>query len=470
MAEISDMSAREMAGAIRARAISAVEATQSVIDRIAAGHRLNAFITITAEQAIEHAEAADAALAAGRTLGPLHGVPYSVKDVTNTAGVTTTFGSRLLVRNVPDVDAVAVARAQAAGAILVGKTTTPEFGHKALTEGPLFGRTLNPWDESVTCGGSSGGAGVAIAAGMGPLALATDGGGSIRIPASCCGVVGFKATLGAVPNLQAQDLFGANSYVGPMARNVGDTRLLFDVIRGPDRRDPYGQLASATSRSTSAPIRIGWLARCGNVLDPEVERATASAIAHAADLGMIVEPVEVDFVSLEEAFLVILRTSLLSRLAEAAAATPELLDPTLLATIEAGRSYSAVDLARAHSARTECFLLLQEIFSRVDVIASPTLSAPPLPVDTDPLGRVRIAGRDGGQIRGGWYPYTFPMNLTGHPAVSIPCGLTGAGLPVGFQLVGRWHEDDIVLDVAEAFERAIDFDSFAHRPQEKRHG
>jgi aspartyl-tRNA(Asn)/glutamyl-tRNA(Gln) amidotransferase subunit A len=470
MTQTADMSAHEMARAIQSRVISAVEATEAVLDRIDAECALNAFITVSAERALDEARTADATLAAGHTAGALHGVPFSVKDLTNTAGVRTTSGSRLMADFVPGADAVAVARARAAGAILVGKTTTPEFGHKPLTEGPLFGRTLNPWDRSVTCGGSSGGAGVAVAAGMGPLALGTDGGGSIRIPAACCGVVGFKATLGAVPNLQAPDLFGANSYVGPMARNVGDTRLMFDVIRGPDRRDPYGQVVPSVRKPRARPVRIGWLARCGNILDPQVERLTQAAIAHAADLGMNVEPVEIDFVSFEEAFLVILRSALLARLGTVAAETPELLDPTLLDTIDQGRGFSAADLVTAQTARTNCFAKLQELLSRVDVVASPTLSAPPISVDTDPLGHIMICGRDAGTIRGAWYPYTFPLNLTGHPAISIPCGLTDAGLPVGFQLFGRWHEDDLLLDVAQDFERAIGFTLRPPKSSENRRG
>jgi len=166
------------------------------------------------------------------SVGPLHGAPFSVKDVTNTQGVATTHGSALFAGAVPAADAVAVERARSGGTILIGKTTTPEFGHKAFAEGPFFGRTLNPWSHAHTCGGSSGGAAVAVASGMGPIALGTDGGGSLRIPAACCGGVGFKATLGAVPNLQAPYLFGSNSYVGPMARDLADVRLLFETIAG----------------------------------------------------------------------------------------------------------------------------------------------------------------------------------------------------------------------------------------------
>jgi aspartyl-tRNA(Asn)/glutamyl-tRNA(Gln) amidotransferase subunit A len=457
MTAIPDLSAVDLAAAIRMKAVSPVEAVETALARIEEKAGLNAFLAVSAERARAEAKAAEAKLASGTPLGPLHGIPFSVKDLTNTEGVATTQGCALFAGNVPKADAVAVARARAAGAILIGKTTTPEFGHKPFTEGPFFGRTLNPVSPDHTCGGSSGGAAVAVAAGMGQLALGSDGGGSIRIPAACCGVVGFKATLGAIPNLQAPDLFGANSFVGPMARNVADTRLMFDALLGPDRRDPYGQTGTFPLRALARAEqpRVALLLRCGNILDPEVEAAVIAAMKQAEALGMIVEPIELDLVALEPHFLVLLRSLLLARLGGHAARAPAKLDPTLLATIEAGRAYSAADLCRAQFARTDCFLKVQDILARFDVIASPTLSAPALPVGLDPLGPIEIAGKPAGTIRGAWYPYTFPFNLTGHPALSLPCGKTGEGLPIGLQLVGRWHEDIYLLDIARRLEEAI---------------
>lgn len=459
MTAIADLSATELATAIRSRTISPVEAVEAALARIGERKELNAYMAICADRARAEARRAETAITSGASLGSLHGIPFSVKDLTNTEGVTTTQGSRLFADSVPATDAVAVARARAAGAILIGKTTTPEFGHKPFTEGPFFGRTLNPWSHAHTCGGSSGGAAVAVASGMGPVALGSDGGGSIRIPAACCGVVGLKATLGAIPNLQAPDLFGANSFVGPMARNVADTRLMFDALVGPDRRDPYGQAPFFPHRVLAASDRprIALLLRCGNVLDTEVETTVVAAMKRAEALGMIVEPVELDLVALEASFLVLLRSLLLARLGGHATRSPEKLDPTLLATIEAGRSCTAADLCEAQFARSACFGKIQDILARSDIIASPTLSAPALPVGIDPLGRIEIAGRDAGMIRGAWYPYTFPFNLTGHPALSMPCGLSEAGLPIGLQLVGRWHEDTYLLDVAARFETALGF-------------
>jgi aspartyl-tRNA(Asn)/glutamyl-tRNA(Gln) amidotransferase subunit A len=456
---IADLSATALAAAIRSRAISPVAAVEAALARIEDRRDLNAMMALCADRARAEAQLAEAAVMARAALGPLHGVPFTVKDLTSTEGVATTQGCALFAGTMPAADAVAVARARAAGAILIGKTTTPEFGHKPFTEGPFFGRTLNPWSAGHTCGGSSGGAAVAVAAGMGPVALGSDGGGSIRIPAACCGVVGFKATLGAIPNLQAPDLFGANSYVGPMARDVAGTRLLFDAIAGPDRRDPWGQATPLPHRrlQEGERPRIALLLRCGNILDPDVEAAVVATMRQAEALGMAVEPIELDLVSLEPHFLVLLRSLLLARLGGAAARSPEKLDPTLLATIEAGLSCSAVDLHEAQFARSACFGRIEEILARFDIIASPTLSAPALPVGLDPLGRVEIAGRDAGTIRGAWYPYTFPFNLTGHPALSLPCGLTPEGLPVGLQLVGRWHEDTYLLEAAAQLEDELHF-------------
>jgi aspartyl-tRNA(Asn)/glutamyl-tRNA(Gln) amidotransferase subunit A len=463
MTQIADLSATELCAAIRAKRISPVEAVDAALARIDERRDLNAFMAVCADRARKEAKAAEQRLASGEPLPPLHGVPFSVKDLTNTEGVTTTQGSALFADHVPAADAVSVARMRAAGAILIGKTTTPEFGHKPATEGPFFGRTLNPWNKDYTCGASSGGAAVAVAARIGPIALGSDGGGSIRIPAACCGVVGFKATLGAIPNLQPPDLFGANSYVGPMARDIADTRLQFDVLVGPDRRDPYGQAVAFPTRALRAGERprVAFLLRCGNILDPEVEASVVAAMNKAAELGMIVEPIELDLVSLEPAFLVFLRSVLLAHLGVHAARTPEKLDPTLIATIEAGRNYSAVDFCEAQFARTACFAKVQDILSRFDVIASPTLSAPALRLGYDPLGNVEIAGRDAGTIRRAWYPYTFPFNLTGHPALSMPCGLSANGLPIGLHLVGRWHEDGYLLDVAANLEGALGFKGLA---------
>jgi aspartyl-tRNA(Asn)/glutamyl-tRNA(Gln) amidotransferase subunit A len=456
--DLMDHSARELASLIRRRQVSPVEAVRAALERIDARRDLNAFITVTADQALQAARIAEAQVMAGEDLPPLHGVPYSAKDLIATAGVRTTMGSALYEDFVPSEDAVAVARTKAAGAILIGKTTTPEFGHKQAPVAPIFGRTLHPTHPGHIPGASSSGAAVAVAAGMGPIALGTDGGGSIRIPASCCGIVGLKPTLGVVPNLQAPDLFSANSFTGPMARDAADAAMLFDVLRGGHWRDPYGQAPTPAGRPqpfTLSGLKVAWLLSAGNPVDPEVEAVTTAAVRAMESAGAIVEPVTLDFVALEKHFLVVLQSTLAARLGSQAERFADRMDPTLVELVAKGRTHDAVALHEANFARTRCFGELQKVFERHDVLVSPTLSAPPLPVEMDVGGEIEIAGRKAGTVRGAWYPYTYPMNLTGHPALSMPCGRSAGGLPIGLQLAGRWYDDRWLLGVAALLEREL---------------
>jgi aspartyl-tRNA(Asn)/glutamyl-tRNA(Gln) amidotransferase subunit A len=459
MTEIADLSAVELSRQIRSKALSPVEVTEAILSRIDQRADLNAFITITAEEARAEAKAAEKKVMQGGNLPPLLGIPYSVKDLVDTAGVRTTMGSRLFETNVPKDDGVAVARARAAGSILVGKTTTPEFGHVQSATSPLFGRTLNPIDPTVTPGASSSGAAVAVAAGMGPIALGTDGGGSIRIPAACCGVVGFKATLGVVPHLQLPDLFGANSYVGPMARTVADASLLFEAIAGPDLRDPYGQAASqlhdAGSNIGLKGLRVAYIANGGARVEREVAAITARAVDRIAGEGALVEEAEIDFKSYEPIFLTMLRVGLAARTGPAVKGREHMVAKSLVDTIAFGETYSAVALSQATNARTVLFREFQALFERFDVIVSPTLTAPPLPIAVEPTGDIMIDGHNEGTVRGAWYPFTYPQNLTGHPAISIPSGRTTKGLPVGLHICAPWYRDRGLLQVAEQVEQLL---------------
>ncbi len=456
--DLMDHGAVALAALVRRKEASPVEIVQAALARIEARRELNAFITVTADEALAAARRAEAAVMAGEPLGPLHGIPYSVKDLTLTAGVRTTMGSAIHEDFVPKDDAVAVARAKAAGAILIGKTLTPEFGHKQVPTAPLFGRTLNPINPAYTPGASSSGAAAAVAAGMGPLALGTDGGGSIRIPAACCGIVGLKATLGVVPHLQAPDLYSANSFTGPMARDVADTRLLFEAIAGFDARDPWGAGSAPPRRAAPVSLRglrVAWLPSAGNRVDPEVEAIAGAAVQAMAREGASVETVQLDFVSLEKHFLVVLQSLLAARVGANLERFGNRLDASLIDAVQKGRRHTAVDLHEATFAKTRCFNELQALFERFDVLVSPTLSAPPLPIDMDVSAEIEIAGRPAGTVRGAWYPYTYPMNLTGHPALSMPCGRSAIGLPIGLQLVGRWYDDHYLLDVAALVEQAL---------------
>jgi len=442
------LSATDAAALIRARRLSPVD----LLDEVLAGvertrSTLNAFVSVDVDVARAAARRAEASVMSGDPLGPLHGVPFSVKDLTLTRGLRTTMGSAVFADFVPDEDAVPVARLRAAGAVLFGKTTTPEFGHKPFTDSPVSGTTRNPWDLSRTPGGSSGGAAAAVAAGLGPVALGTDGGGSIRIPAACCGVLGLKPTLGRVPHIHAADAFGNNSYIGPITRTAADARLVLDVIEGPDPRDPY---ATALPLDSPAPgvLRVGWAARVGNkLLDSEVEALTEAA---ANRIAGNVQPVEVDFAGDEEQFLVLLQSSLAGRFGARLARERHRFDPSFVETVERGQRRTAAEVLAATQARSVLFRRVVALFERIDVLVTPTISAPAPIAGLDSFAPFAVGGGVGeaGRIRATWYPYTFPFNLTGHPAVSVPCGRTAAGLPVGLQLAGRWHSDRLLLAVA----------------------
>lgn len=452
--------ATELAAAIRAKEISPVEITDAVLARVEALQpTLNAFITITAEAARDAAKTAEAAVMKGDPLGPLHGVPYTVKDLTFTAGVRTTMGSFVHADFVPTEDAVPVARLKAAGGILIGKTTTPEYGHGPITQSPLFGVTPSPWDADVTCGGSSGGGAVAVATGMGPVALGTDGGGSVRIPASCCGIVGLKATLGAIPHIHAPDTFGNNSFIGPMTRTVADAALMFDVIGGPDPGDAFALAEPPAFPALPAGgldgVRIAWLPTAGDhLIDGDVKTATEETVALLADMGAAVETVEFDFRAEEELFLVVMQSGLRARLLPHVEEFQDRLSDALLRTIELGGRWSASDLFDVAIRRTKLFHRMQSLFADFDFLVSPTLSAPPMALDQDIYADVTIDNVTDGPIRGVWYPYTYPFNLTGHPALSVPSGWSEGGLPIGFQIVGPWYTENRMLELAARIEAA----------------
>lgn len=446
-------SASELTHAMRRRELSPVEIVEDMLMAIEAQRgAINAFMAVPADEAREEAQRSEAAWKRGEPRGPLDGVPFVVKDLVATAGVVTTHGSRTRADASPTTDAVSVARLKAAGAILLGKTTTPEYGHKPLTNGPLFGTTRNPWALDRTPGGSSGGTAAAIAAGIGPIGIGTDGGGSIRIPAACCGIVGLKPSLGRVPHIEGADTFNNLSHVGPMTRTVDDARLAYRTMAGPHANDVLSALPSSPRRSVDGPggLRVGWMPRAGaHGIDPDVLAAARSLAEACREAGAEVEAVELDFVALEPAFLTIMRAGLFARQGHLLTDRRLELDETFATTLEAGRSLSAVDLQRAYDARTAAFRTVQALFERCDVVVSPTITRPPLPLDHDVFGPLRVDGVDYPTIRAAWYPYTYGLNLTGHPAVSVPVGFTGDGLPIGAQLAGAWGSEELLLDVAD---------------------
>jgi len=458
------MTAEALAERIRRRELSPVDAVQQTLARIERTQgTLNAFITVTGEQALAEARAAEHGASPSAGPGPLHGVPVSVKDIINTAGVRTTWGSLLMRDNVPSADAVAVERLRAAGAILVGKTSTPEFAHKLLTDAPLFGTTRNPWNTELTPGGSSGGAAVAVACGMGPIALATDAGASTRLPAACTGVVGLKPTLGAVPHSQVPDGFNNFIHLGLMGRTVRDVALMLDVVAGPHPSDPHSvgtpRLRCLESLDAAGdPFRgrrIAYRPRLGNrALDPEVRAACDGAAAQLEALGAEVELVDEAVENAEPAWRVLQQANWAMRFFERLDEVAERLDPSFAEGIRAGGAYTGMQLQRAVYRRTEFYRTVQRWFGEFDFVLTPTCSRPPLRADHGALAPIEVGGETVGDMRAEWVPYLNLFDLTGHPAVSVPCGFTSDGLPVGMQLVGRWYEDGALLALAAGFEAA----------------
>lgn len=444
------MTAVEAAGRIAARTLSPVALMEAVLARAA---RLDPVLRLFAEPmfdaAREGAHQALTAVESGMALGPLHGVPITIKDNIAVAGVPMRAGSAAAPASVPAVDGLAVQRVRAAGAIVIGKTTLPEFAHKVLTDNAIDGATRNPWSLAHTPGGSSGGASSALAGGVAPLGIGTDGGGSIRCPASCTSIVGLKPTLGRVPNETAPDAFGSFFFVGPMARTVADVRLVLSVIEGFCPADPYSGLPSV-ARRRDGPVRIGFVEQFGtNPTSEAVAGVVGVALERLTACGCVVDPMRpACFEGLFSAYQVLATTAHATRfghLAEAASLTTSMRE-----SIEVGRRWTGVDLLAAQDRRTALFRAVQALFEKVDVIATPTMTAPPPGLD--------FGGSIATDAFGAWAAPLYPFNMTGHPAVSVPAGFTAEGLPVGLQLVGPWQADSMLLDVAEMVETVLGLD------------
>jgi aspartyl-tRNA(Asn)/glutamyl-tRNA(Gln) amidotransferase subunit A len=447
--DLCRLSATEAARLIATRQLSPVELTDAVLDR---ADRLDPVLNLFAlrldDEARRDARAAEQAVMAGDMLGALHGVSITIKDNVAIAGKPMRNGSMMTEGVIPKADTAVVTRIKAAGAIVIGKTTLPEFAHKVLTDSPLHGVTRNPWNLNHTPGGSSGGASAAVASGVAPLAVGTDGGGSIRFPASCAGIVGLKATLGRIPNETMPDGFANYAFVGPMARTAADTALLFSVMAGPHAHDPYS-LATGSLRAEPTTInglRIGWIEHFGPYrTTPEVASLTASTVARLADQGAIVQTLRTScFDDVFETYVVIATTAHAARLGPLAERQGAAITDSLKVSIARGAGYSAVAWQRAHDQRTILFRAVQDLFNQYDVIATPTVTVPPPLLDAG--GSVET------QPYAAWAATLYPFNLTGHPAISVPAGLTTDGLPVGLQLVAPWFAEQRLLDLAGCLE------------------
>ena len=459
-------SALELAAAIRAKQVSPVEVTEATLARIEAlNPRLNAFCLITRDLALRDAREAEIAVAKGEPVGPLHGVPVSLKDMIFTRGLRTTGGSRLFADAQPEEDAIAVGRLRASGAVILGKTNTSEFGHKAVTENPLFGVTRNPWNLAMTPGGSSGGAAAAVACGLGPIGLGTDGGGSLRIPAAFCGVYGLKPSWGRVPQHPSFPGWEHVGVTGPITRTVRDAALALDVIAGADDRDRHSLPREAGSYVSACDddikgLHVAWTPDLGYAtVDPAVQAVCENAAAEFESLGCHVEVVSPGWEDCEEIFRTIVAAQFYAHWSDQLPAQEAELDPTLVKFIRRGGAVTARDYVLAMERARAYWHEAQTFLARFDLLLTPTTAVAPFPV-ADPPPR-EIAGQDVSVL--GWMPFTFPFNLTGQPAASVPAGVTEDGLPVGLQIVGRRNADRTVLAASAAYEAACPWSE--RRPQ-----
>lgn len=451
--------ATKLARLIRQKKVSPVEVVRAVLDRIErVNPKLNAYCTVVAERALKAARHAESAVMKKKALGPLHGVPVSIKDLVPTAGIRTTWGSKIYEHHVPDEDGLVVERLKAAGAIVIGKTNTPEFGAGANTYNAVFGPTRNPWNPALTCGGSSGGAAVALATGMGPLAQGSDLGGSLRIPAAFCGVVGFRTTPGLVPVYPSQLGWDTYSVQGPMARTVADTALMLAAISGPDERVPISFPADTREfvRAVNTPsvkgLRVAWSPDLGIApVERQVKQVAETAAKVFARLGARVEDGHADFSTVQEIIRVSRGLRMAALHADKLAKWREVMNPNLVWNIEQGLKLSAEDVGRAETLRTELWGRVRTFFSRYDLVLTPTVAVLPFPVEI-PYPK-EVNGRPMANYIE-WVLPTYAFTVVGLPAISVPAGWTADGLPVGLQIVGRWRGEASVLRAAAAFETA----------------
>lgn len=450
----------ETAAAIRAGELTAVEVLEAALSRIEkANPALNAFIYVDPEAAMAAARQVAEGIRLGEAPGLLAGVPIGVKDLEGVKGMPHTEGSRAYQNRVADADSVQVARLKAAGAVVVGKTNTPEFGYQPLTNNLLFGATGNPWAPELTSGGSSGGSASAVAAGMVPLATASDGGGSIRIPAAMCGIYGIKPSAGRIPraDLHASH-WGTHSTRGPVSRNVRDAGLYLDAVAGPHPNDldsldgPVGIYELAAMTAPPKLRCIAWSKDLGFAAVDEQVQAVALEAARAMAEALGVELVEADpgIGDTVATWYTLAATGDAAMLDTMTQAERDLVQPGFIAFAEQARAITGVQIAEAQQARHTMNRALTAFFDRFDLLLTPTCAALPFP-KAGPSPAV-IGGKQVGP--GGVVPFTSPFNTTGHPAASIPAGMSREGLPVGLQIVAPRHQDALLLSVSAAYERA----------------
>ncbi len=461
--EVYELSAVEMARRIRAKDLSAREVLAAHLRQIErVNPSVNAIVTLLAERAMEQARKADEALAHGDAVGPLHGLPVAHKDLQPTAGIRTTFGSPIYKDFVPGADSLLVERIRSAGAILLGKTNTPEFGAGSQTFNEVFGATRNPYDLTKTCGGSSGGAAVALACRMLPIADGSDLASSVRNPASFCNVVGFRPSLGRLPG-QPVAGWSSMSVDGPMARSVADVALFFTAMAGPDPRstvsidEPVSRFSAPLSRDFKG-VRVAWWKDLGGLpVDPRVREITNAQRRIFEALGCIVEEAEPDFTGADETFKVLRSWQVYQSLTALPKGDPrkhrELVKDTVLWELDRGEKRTADEIARAEAQRAELRRRIGQFMERYEFFVLPVNQV--LPFDVNQPYPTEIAGVPMATYID-WMKSCYYISLVGHPAMSVPAGFTAEGLPVGIQIVGRWHDDWGLLQMGHAFEQAAD--------------
>ena len=456
--ELCFLTAGELARRIRARALSCEEVMRAHLDQIErVNPKVNALVTLLPERALEGARAADRRLRAGDAAGPLHGLPIAHKDLMPTAGIRTTFGSPIYRDHVPDQDGLLVERVRAAGAILIGKTNTPEFGAGSQTFNPVFGVTRNPWDLDKTCGGSSGGAAAALAAGMLPIADGSDFGGSLRNPASFCNVVGLRPSAGRVPSWPAVNAWFSLPVLGPMARTVEDAALLLSAIAGPDRRAPLsiaepGSVFAQPLARDFRGVKVAWSADFGGLpVDPRVAEVLQGGRAVLEAIGLIVEDAAPDLREADEVFRVLRAWSFELNYGALLDTHRAQMKDTVIWNIEEGRKLSGPQLGRAEVKRSELYQRVRAFMEQYAFLAAPVVQVPPFDVS-----QPWVKSINGVSLTTylDWMKSCYQISATGLPAISVPCGFTREGLPVGLQLIGGPQDDLGVLQLAYAFQEA----------------
>jgi aspartyl-tRNA(Asn)/glutamyl-tRNA(Gln) amidotransferase subunit A len=455
VSEVAFLSANELLGLYRSGKLSPVEATEAALSQIGRHDaRVNAFCLVDGERAISQARKSEERYGRGGPLGLLDGVPTSVKDLFLTKGWPTLRGSRAIDRNQGwDVDAPLVARLREHGAVLLGKTTTPEYGWKGVTDGPLTGFTGNPWAPTHTAGGSSGGAAAAVALGMGQLAVGSDGGGSLRIPAGFCGIFALKPTYGRIP-LWPTSPFGTLSHAGPMTLTVADAALMLDALAAPDVRDwtslPRKDVDYLDAIEGGVEgLRVAFSQNLGYVeVEPEIREAVETAARAFEDLGASVEATDPGFEDPIEVFDVHWNAGAANALRAYDEKARELMDPGLVEVAGEGAGYSAMEYLEAVSRRSELGIHMAKFHAEYDLLLTATL-----PISAFEGAREVPEGWRHERWTS-WTPFTYPFNLTQQPAASVLCGYTRSGLPIGLQIVGARYEEALVLRAAHAYQSA----------------